>query len=495
MDKHDLIVSGGGPQGLVHAVRAAKAGARVKLLDARPYLGGRLGTAETWGKVPLPAFRSVATAQDMSALRVLGLDSSDLGWAPAEHITAVGRGGTPLTLPAVPALARRALDARTPYEAQRWQEFTASVARMNEALTQGNLAQVKPANRKALSSAAQELVSNFDLPKNQLRHALALWIRPLSNQLASMMTDPLAQAALAGPSLFCGPAGPGDAGSLLQFLHGPLSDASQPRLDLGFVRDEFLDATPSLLSLLHDANVDVGMGMAVTDINVEKGRVTGITLADGSFNSAALVASSLDLKATALGLLEWSILPGQLGPDIGAARSTGGFGRIVIQLGNSDNPLGELGRGPIYLNTEPRMAAAAANTCRLNLIADHLPMECVVTPTGEGAMLSVIIHFLPQSPIGGHWTPDQVQTLFAQVVRDLKPFWSDIDGAIKHWRFDSPDDFEAAMGWSHGCPFGVASGLANEIGGDASLATRLQRAIQGLSFGHELSARGAEVSL
>ncbi len=480
MSSFDLIVIGGGPQGLAHAVRAAKAGARVKLIEARPQLGGRLGAGADWDGVLLPAFRSIATTEDITALRGLGLDPADLGWTPATRISAMDAAGEVLAFHPAPELSSRGLNTRAPFEADRWRAFAAAVARMAEAL---EIAQGMPAIPKSKALPLSGLMQALSLPRAALQTLMTLLARPLTDFMAAEISDPLSRAVLAGPALFQSALSPGDAGSLMAMIGAPLMDPTSERLDLGFVRERHTDATAVILSVLRHIGIDVALGVPVTEIKLERGKAAGVVMADGQTFLAPQITSSLDTKATVLGLMDWSALPPRLVRDIGAVKLRGVAGRVVAQLSETALPAVIQGAGPLYLDTEPALAAQAADAWHLDRIPDAPPMEIVATADGGGIMLSCMMHFLPQAPLGQPWTAAQQSALIESLKDALAPVWPGLGTTIKSWRFDGPGDFETQLGWSHGNPFGKSGSSAERLEGRGALEHQLCEAVEGLTLG------------
>lgn len=496
MDKYDLIVIGGGPAGIAHAIGASRKGARVKLLEARARLGGRLGAGEDWAGAAPPAFRAMAASSEVATLRGIGIDTDELGWRPTQHITAIGAAGEVLTLPAERALAHRAAAARTPFEAERWDGFCAFLARASSALKASeDEPRPKGRNSRTLPAGANDLVRKLNRPREELAEIMRLATTPMRALLEGVLSDSLLQAALAGPALFGGTMMPGAAGSGFLLADAPILRGSEARLDLGFTREAAPAAADLLMACLRDAGIDFEIGVGVSGITVEKGTVTGVALSDGRQLASSQIISTLDLKATVLGLVDWKHLPDAMVREVSVLQMPGAIGRFMAVTNHLPEGFEALGAGAVYLNTAPALADHAANTWRMDRVPEHPPFEVAMMhlPDGRG-LLTALCHYLPLNPLGQAWTRQNAEAVFAALCEGLAPLWPQAREAVSDWRFESPADLEARFGWSHGSPFGVEPTIAHRLGAGTGLEARLTEHLQGLCFGGDTSASVASAT-
>jgi len=126
----ELIIIGGGINGLVTATYLAKAGVKVLLLEARDVLGGLAAGADQ-----IPGYRCDIGGSDAGWLLPdiaadLQLDTAGLELvSPQACVCSPQEGGRALTLWADPARTAEEINRFSPEDAHRWPEFTAQVAR------------------------------------------------------------------------------------------------------------------------------------------------------------------------------------------------------------------------------------------------------------------------------------------------------------------------------------------------------------------------------
>ncbi|MGH7682479.1 MAG: FAD-dependent oxidoreductase, partial [Candidatus Eiseniibacteriota bacterium] len=119
----DVVVIGGGANGLVAAARLSKAGQRVVLLEAAESLGGQGRLVELG-----PGFRCAPLSSDPgwlppSVARGLGLDG--LERAAIDPALSVIADGSALTLVSDPRRAAEAIRVHSASDAAKWPAFTA----------------------------------------------------------------------------------------------------------------------------------------------------------------------------------------------------------------------------------------------------------------------------------------------------------------------------------------------------------------------------------
>jgi len=196
---------------------------------------------------------------------------------------------------------------------------------------------------------------------------------------------------------------PDIGGSALALLAGP--PGGMPRGGLGALGAALRLAAES-------AGAEISCGLEITDIRRRRGRVVGVTLADGSEIAARAVVSTLDLKRTFLALFAWNALPKPLVERIGAFRAAPSNARLLVALDGIPVIKGDADlRHPLVLGGSPAEAHRAWSS---GTIPAHPPAQLRVVsavdpslaPDGA-AVVTVTLGGIPHTPFDGPWTNDK----------------------------------------------------------------------------------------
>jgi phytoene dehydrogenase-like protein len=269
---YDAVVVGAGPNGLTAAITLARAGRSVLVAEAAPAIGGAAATAE----LTLPGFRhDVFSAVHPAAIaspvfRELELERYGLRWIHPELAMA-----HPLPGGRAAVLARDlsrtvvSLDGLAAGDGRRWKELVDPYLRHFEAVRATMLSVFPPAGGPARLVAAFKLGGMLEFVRLLLTSAEAL---------AGELFEGDGAAWLYGSSLHgdapLDAAGSAIAGIWLNLMgHG--DGWPSPEGGAGAITD-------ALAACLYEHGGRTRVSARAERIHVQRGRVTGVTLADGS---------------------------------------------------------------------------------------------------------------------------------------------------------------------------------------------------------------------
>jgi phytoene dehydrogenase-like protein len=309
---YDLIVIGGGHNGLVTAAYAARAGVKVLVLERREVLGGACVTEELW-----PGFK-VSTAAYVNSLlrpeiiRDLELKRHGFKMLPRNpsSFTPFPDGQSLLLGPnkaqthkEVAKFSAKDADALPKYE--RMLERVAAFIEPTLTRTPPNPWSFRPRNLMQLArlglgfarlgtdgQKAVEILTGAATP------ILDRWFD--SEQLKVTLATDAIIGAMASPSM------PGTAYVL---FHHVMGECDGIRGVWGYVRGGMGGISSALASSARENGAEIRTSAEVSRILVKGGHVAGVVLKDGSEIRARRVASGADAHVTFLKLLDAADLP------------------------------------------------------------------------------------------------------------------------------------------------------------------------------------------
>jgi phytoene dehydrogenase-like protein len=315
---YDVIIVGGGHNGLVCACYLAGAGLRVRVLEKRGIVGGAAVTEEFH-----PGFRNSTLSYTVSLLQAKVIADLRL----AEHgLRVVERplpnflpffDGSCLRMPADAASLRAEIARYSARDAARVADYLALVARMADALR--SLILTTPPNlgggwRAALGA----LVLGRNLSKLGIEGQRDLWeflTRSAGDLLDDWFESDQVKAAFGFDSIVGNFAGPYSPGSAYVLLHHAFGEVNGKRGSWGHSIGGMGAISTALAAEARRRGVDIDTDAAVAEVRVGAGRIAGVVLEDGRSFEARNVASGINPR-----LLYGKLLPAAALPEGFAAR-------------------------------------------------------------------------------------------------------------------------------------------------------------------------------
>ena len=302
---NDVVVIGGGHNGLAAAAFLAKAGFKTLVLERGDRVGGAARTSEI-----APGFRcstlAHAAAIDPAIARALALDRHGLQIIrPDVDVCAIG-GARPLTLWHDTARAASEVAAHSADDAIRYPQFIDTFGRISRVL-RSVLAAIPPSIDDPSAGDLIELLKTgraFRSLGKADGYRLLRWApMAVADFAAEWFQDESLRAALAGGGILGSFLGPWSAGSTAVLL---LLGASEghPFASGWFAKGGIGTVADALAGAARQAGVDIRTGVDVAQITVNGETATGVTLTSGEVIEAKTVVSNLDPRRTLLGLID-----------------------------------------------------------------------------------------------------------------------------------------------------------------------------------------------
>ncbi|HEY1453938.1 MAG TPA: NAD(P)/FAD-dependent oxidoreductase [Roseiarcus sp.] len=335
----DVVVVGGGHNGLVAAAYLAAAGLKVTVLERRAQVGGAAATEEFH-----PGFRNSVGAYAVSLLNPKIISDLDLHRhgltlverplsnflpLPDGRYLKVGPGRTKAEIAKFSARDAARLDA---YETRL--ERLTGVLRALALETPPNLAtgQGIAANLGALFETAKVGARLRALGLEGQRDLVEIFTRSAGDVLDQWFeTDPI-KAILGFDGIVGTYASPYAAGTGYVLMHHCWGEVNGRRGQWGHAIGGMGAITQAMARACAERGVEIRVGAQVSEILLDKGRAVGVVTAEGGRIAARAVVSNLHPKLTFERLLDPSGLPADFRARIGSYRSGSGSFRMNLAL-------------------------------------------------------------------------------------------------------------------------------------------------------------------
>ena len=464
--QHDIIIIGGGHNGLVAACYLAKAGLKTLVLERREIAGGASITEEIH-----PGFHCSTLAHAVGPISpqvVADLNLSQFGLeviTPEVRVLALSPDNRSLCLYNETARAAGEIENFSSKDAKSYTEFATSFARIGRVLSP--LASMTPPSLDKPGAAEIWNLGKVGLAFRGLgkkdEYRLLRWgPMAVADLAAEWFETELLRATVAARGIFGAFAGPWSAGTSLGLLWQAALDGN-PIGPSSFVKGGLGAFTQALASAALSAGAQIRAGAEVLRIETAEDKATKVMLKGGEEISARAIVSNADPRTTFLRLID----PVNLDPTFLSKarnyRTTGTAAKINVALSGLPSFSGVNGgdaaaklSGRIHIGPDIDYLERAFDASKYG---DYSPepylditipslSDSTLAPAGKHVM-SVYVQFAPYKLKEGDWNSRREE--FADsVVNQLARYAPDIKRLILGRQIVTPLDLEQIYGLSGG---------------------------------------------
>jgi len=333
--KYDVVVIGGGHNGLVNSAYLARAGKKVVVLERRHVLGGAAVTEEIF-----PGFKFSVCSYVVSLLRPEIIRELDL---PRHGLEILPLDGTFTPMPNGDYLwrvndhgkTRREIARHSKVDAEAYEEFGKAMQQMCR-FVKPILSMVPPDpatwNPKELMKLLfigrrfQGLTSDDKYNQVQLMTMSAV------DFLDQWFETDVLKATMSASGIigtFLGVRSPGTAYVLLHHYMGEIDGAFRA---WGFARGGTGAISNAIADAAREAGVEIRTKAGISKILVKNGRANGVVLENGDELYADVVSSSVDPNLTFLKMIEPGNLPDDFVEQVRHYKFRGSSGQVNMAL-------------------------------------------------------------------------------------------------------------------------------------------------------------------
>jgi phytoene dehydrogenase-like protein len=472
---YDAIVVGAGHNGLTAAAYLQRAGLRVCVVEARDVIGGACVTEELW-----PGHRVSRASYVVSMLQpkvVSDLELRRFGYDPIPldpEFATFAADGRPILLPNDDKIAYEQVARVSRKDADNLAPFNALFEKAARFLKPMML-KAPPAAGSKRPGDVFELLREAGRAAGLSRRDLMDIYRLMTMSVGDLLDDYFETDELKGAYASSGVvgvwAGPYTPGTAYNLLHHALGEVDGVQGAWGHVRGGMGAISKAIADSARAAGATIRTRAPVASIDVDNGRVTGVTLASGERLRAPVVLSGAHPKRTVLDLVGAEHFPDDVAEDMRRYRTRGGSVKINAVLSeppryvNAPADVSEqLLHASVAIAPSVPYLERAWQDATLGRPAEG-PYTEVEVPTSIDPSLTddgttVLTMFTQYGPhAAGDW-PDGAREAYAQRCFDLLAQHApNVRDAIVHYEVLAPPDLERIFGLEGGSIFQGEQGL------------------------------------
>ena len=446
--EYDIIIVGGGHNGLTAAAYLAEAGIDVLVLERRDVVGGASVTEEL-----IPGFRFSTASMACGSLQAKVIEDLKLrdygyeAYSVDPPYTFIRPDNTYLCAWNDPDLFRKEIEKFSSRDADAFFEQSRLMQRYQEYLrpfwlrTPPTIAEFAAQFKTPEEQEAYRTIMLGSAGQYALDHYESDVVRVMATGLAASGND---------VSLF-------SKGNMFKAVWGTMADATGVEGVWGFCRGGMGGVTQAMAASAKARGAKIRTGTEIERILVEDGRARGVVLNSGEVIRAHAVASNADPKRTFLKLVPGEHIEPRIRRDLNNYQLRGNFAKIMFALDarpewacfEGEDP-GTRDQGIIC--TAPSIEVVEES--RVQALRGEIPEELwafVITqslsdgslaPPGKHTMTGYFQH-VPYELAGGSWDDESKrQELTERCLDHLRAYVTNLDEIIIDKVLFTPQDFE-----------------------------------------------------
>src|SRR6476469_7093719 len=464
MSHYDVIVIGGGHNGLINAAYLAKAGRKVLVVERRHLVGGAAVTEEIY-----PGFKYSVCSYVVSLLRPEIIRELDL---PRHGLEILPLDGTFTPMPDGDYLwrvndharTRRAIARHSRVDAEAYDEYGKAMVEMGRfvkpilTMTPPDPTSLEPRGLMDLLFLARRFQA---LPDDDKYNQVQLMTMSAVDFLDQWFETDVLKATMSASGIigtFLGVRSPGTAYVLLHHYMGEIDGAFR---SWGFARGGTGAISNAIGDAAREAGVEIRTEAPIEKILLKNNRAQGVALQNGDVIYGDVISSSVDPRLTFIKFIEENQLPGEFLEDVRRYKFRGSSGKVNIALDALPDfkclpGSGAHLRGAISISPSVEYMERAYDDAKYGNFSRRPYIDMVipsltdpsVAPPGKHVM-SCFVQYAPYKLKEGNWD-DKREEFGDTVIDTIAEHAPNIKDLILHRQVLTPLDLERDFGLSEG---------------------------------------------
>ena len=464
LDKsYDVIVVGGGHNGLICATYLAKSGRKVLVVEANQAVGGASATSEFSDQFSVSSCAHWLFQLNPDVASDMGLNKQGLEFAARDLNTiALAEDGNHLIIDGDKLEGAGISDE----DRSAFVDFNKQILKFSKLLSGAF-------NRRAPKLVEGNLTDRITLAKlglgmkmlgkADMSDLMRLALINIYDVMEENFDNDLLKAAISLDSLLGSHMGPRSPNTVYGYLYRRMGDI------YGFngpavVKGGMGAVGEAMAKAARASGVDIKVGTAVSKINIDIDQVTGVTLSGGQVVNAGLVVSNADPKTTFNKLVGLTNIETGIARRVKTVRMKGDAAKLHVALDSLPNFTGlseeQMGQRLLIAPTMNYIEKAfnhskygeysAAPAMDISIPTIH---DTSLAPDGKHVM-SVIVQFAPYELEGG-WNDENKEAFKQRVIDRIADYAPDLKDKIVASELLTPADLEERFHihgghWHHG---------------------------------------------